>query len=98
MHQVRAVTLTGYLEVARFVGLDGRRMLRQAGISLEALEDPENRIPAAPIVRLLENSAEQSGCENFGLLMAEARSFASVGPLSLLLERLANAREIVNAC
>jgi AraC-like DNA-binding protein len=97
MHQVRSVTLTGYLEVASFVGLDGRRMLRRAGIPLEALEDPENRLPAGPVIRLIEDSAAQSGCENFGLLMAEARSFASLGPLSLLLERLPNVREIVRA-
>lgn len=97
MHQVRAAMLTGYVEVATFVGLDGRRMLRQAGIALEALEDPENRLPAAAAIQLLERSAEQSGCESFGLLMAEARSFASLGPLSLLLERLPNVREVVLA-
>ncbi len=97
MHQVRAVTLSGYVEVANFVGLDGRRMLREAGIALEALEDPENRLPAGPVIQLLERSAERSGCESFGLLMAEARSFASLGPLSLLLERLPNVREIVCA-
>ena len=95
MHQMRAVTLTGYVEVANFVGLDGARMLQQAGIPARALEDPENRLPAAAVIALLERSAEQSGCESFGLLMAEARSFASVGPLSLLLERLPNVREVI---
>ena len=98
MHQMRAVTLTGYVEVASFVGLDGRRMLRQAGIATEALDEPENRLPAEAVVRLLEDSARLSGCESVGLLMAEARSFASLGPLSLLLERLPNPREVVRAC
>ncbi len=97
MQQMRAVTLSGYLEVANAVGLDGVRMLRQAGISLEALQDPENRLPAATVVRLLERSAEESGCENFGLLMAERRTFASLGPVSLLLERLPNPRAVVRA-
>lgn len=97
MQQMRAVTLSGYVEVANAVGLDGVRMLRQAGITLEALEDPENRLPAGAVVRLLDRSAEESGCESFGLLMAERRSFASLGPVSLLLERLPNLRAVVRA-
>lgn len=98
MQQMRAVTLSGYVEVANSVGLDGLRMLRQGGISLESLEDPENRLPAAAVVRLLERSAEESGCESIGLLMAERRTFASLGPISLLLERLPNPRAVVRAC
>lgn len=97
MHQMRAVTLSGYVEVARSVGLDGPRMLRQAGISLEILEDPEMRVPATAVIGLLDRSAELSGCEAFGVLMAEARSFSSLGPLSLLLERLPNVREVALA-
>jgi AraC-like DNA-binding protein len=97
MQQMRAVTLSGYIEVANSVGLDGARMLRQAGIALEALEDPENRLPAGAVVRLLDRSAEESGCESFGLLMAERRTFASLGPVSLLLERLPNMRAVVRA-
>lgn len=97
MQQMRAVTLSGYIEVAQAVGLDGARMLRQAGISLDSLEDTENRLPAGAVVRLLERSAEESGCESFGLLMAERRTFASLGPVSLLLERLPNLRSVVRA-
>jgi AraC-like DNA-binding protein len=97
MHQMRAVTLTGYLEVAASVGLDGPRMMRQAGIAPEALSNPETRLPANAIIDLVERSAELSGCENFGLLMAETRSFADLGPLALLLERLPNVREIMRA-
>src|SRR4029079_7527072 len=97
MQQMRAVTLTGFIEVANSVGLDGVRLLRQAGISLENLEDSENRLPAGAVVRLLERSAEESGCETFGLLMGERRTFASLGPVSLLLERLPNLRAVVRA-
>jgi len=97
MHQMRAVTLSNYLEVATFAGLDGRHMLRQAGISLEALQHPETRIPASAVVRLLERSAAESGCESFGLLVAERRTFASLGPVSLLLERLPHLRAVMRA-
>jgi hypothetical protein len=97
MQQMRAVICPSYVEVAKSVGLDGMRMLRQAGISLEALEDPENRLPAGSVVRLLERSAKDSECESFGLLMAERRSFASLGPVSLLLERLPNLLAVAHA-
>ena len=94
---MRAATLTGYIEVARFVGLDPFRMLREAGIPVSLFADGEQRHAAGPIVSLLERSAAMSGCESFGLLMADCRSFAQLGPLSLLLERLATLRHVINA-
>ena len=97
MHQMRAVSLSSYLEVAASVGLDGQRLLRQAGISPETLADPEQRLPARVAIGLVDRSAELSGCESFGLQMAAARTFASLGPLSLLLERLPNVREVIRA-
>jgi len=94
---MRAATLTGYIEVARHVGLDPFELLRSYEISPTFLDDPENRHAAEPIVELLEESARQSNCGAFGLLMAECRSFAELGPLCLLLERLPNVRSVVNA-
>ncbi|TMJ15220.1 MAG: AraC family transcriptional regulator, partial [Alphaproteobacteria bacterium] len=94
---MRLVTLTSFLEVAHFVGLDPFQLLKEAGISPGLLGDPETRWAAGPIVDLLENSASRSGCESFGILMAECRSFASLGPLSLLLERLPTSRDVLQA-
>lgn len=94
---VRAVTLTSYLEVASFVGLDPFEMLRRVRISPEMLADPENRIPARSVCDLLEESARTSTCATFGLAMAQCRSFASLGPISLLLEHLGSAGEVVTA-
>ena len=71
MQQMRAVILSELCRGGEVRRPRRPRMLRQAGISLEALEDPENRLPAGAVVRLLERSAEESGCESFGLLMAE---------------------------
>src|SRR6185503_10060864 len=77
--RVRAVSLTNYFEVARFVGLDPYEMLRRANISPTALADPDHLLASAPVTKLLEDSARESGCLSFGLLMAEPRSVASVG-------------------
>jgi AraC-like DNA-binding protein len=82
---VRAATLKNYFEVARELGLNPQPLLLQAGLSRTMLADPERRIPAAAAVRLLENSADQSGCDTFGLRMAESRQLADFGVVSLLL-------------
>lgn len=95
--QVRAAALTNYVEVARFVGLDPYRMLRRAGIKPESFADPEALIAGAPVGWLFEESARESGCLGFGLLMAECRTLSSLGPLSLLLRHQATAREVVEA-
>lgn len=97
MPRVRAASLTSYFEVARFVGLDPTRMLRRAGIDPAILGDPERQLPAGPMVALLEASARESGCATFGLLMAEARSVASVGAVGLLLKHQGTVREVIDA-
>ena len=43
---VRAVSFTGYHEVARFHGLNPNELLFEFGITPELLSNPENRIPA----------------------------------------------------
>ncbi|MBT2135674.1 helix-turn-helix transcriptional regulator [Croceibacterium sp. LX-88] len=97
MHQVRVASLACYAQVAGQVGLDGPAMLREAGLQLSGLSDPEMRISAGAAVRLLEMSAERSGFDSFGLLMGEARPYSSLGPLSLLLERLENVGQVLGA-
>jgi AraC-like DNA-binding protein len=92
---MRAVTLTSYFEVARFVGLDPYEMLHEVRIPPDFLDDPENRWAAAPIIQLLENSAARSGCDYFGLLMAECRTFPSLGPVSLLLQHLPTPGDVI---
>jgi len=97
LHQVRAVTLTGYADVARALRLNPDAMLRRAGIPPQFLADPENRYSAQAVVDLLEQSAARSECETFGLQLAEQRSFAHLGPLSLLLQHLPTMCDVLEA-
>lgn len=93
--QVRAATLLGYRELASELGLEPYALLRGWGIRPAALDDPETRLPAAAFVGLLEDSARRSGCITFGLLLAERRSFATIGPLSLLLRHQVTVRDVL---
>ena len=82
---IRSASLTNYPEVARACGLDPARMLREFDFPARCLEDPECMVPIDAVRALLEASAERSGVEGFGLLMAETRRLSSLGPLGLLI-------------
>lgn len=97
MLEIPAVALTGYCEVADGVGLDPFEMLADWGISPEALNDPEHRLPAANVVDLLEASSVKSGQDGFAILMADRRNFASIGALSFLLQHVPTVRDIVRS-
>ena len=82
---IRSASLTHYAEVARSAGLDPNRMLSEFGLPARSLQEPELMIPIDAVRGLLEASAERSGVEAFGLLMAESRRLSNLGPLGLLI-------------
>jgi AraC-like DNA-binding protein len=54
-------------------------------MSLADLDASDRWMPAAPVARLLEMSAQLSGCPDFGLRLAGLRRLGTLGPLSLVL-------------
>lgn len=90
---MRGAALTNYPAVAEEVGLDYRALLRRLDIDPRFLVDPEHRAPAEKVIELLEQSAALSGCETFGLRMAERRKLADYGPISLLLAHQPTVRD-----
>ena len=85
MELVRSASLKGYFEVAQELKLDTVPLLRRAGLSPPMLANPEQMLPARSVIRLLEESAEASGCSTFALQMAERRELADLGIVSLLI-------------
>ena len=82
---VRVAALTGYLEIVGRLGLDPLPHLREAGLSRDMLLNPELMIPARAAIRLMESTAEASGCQTLGLRMAACRGLADLGMISLLI-------------
>jgi len=82
---VRTACLTHYREIALAAGLSPQRMLAEAGLSPDALRDPDLKVPVERVVRLLEESAARARDESFGLRMAESRQLSNLGPVGLLL-------------
>ena len=61
------------------------------------LADPDQRIDAARVITLLEESARLSGVPTFGLRMAESRQLADFGVVSLLLKHQRTLRDALVA-
>ncbi len=90
---VRGAVLANFAEVAQLAGLAPLSMLREAGIDPAALTDPDMPIAASAVLMLFENAARASGWQNFGLRMAESRSLADFGAVSLLIAHQSSLRE-----
>jgi len=94
---VRAASLSGYAAVARRLGMDPHEMIRAAGFDPETLSNPDLRMPVAAVVELLEESALKSGCQTFGLQMAESWRMSDFGAVSLLLTHERTLRDALAA-
>lgn len=96
MELVRAAALTGYFAVAEELKLDTLPLLRRAGLNRSMLVNPEHMLPARPVIRLLEESAEAAHCMTFGLRMAEKRGLADLGMVSLLIAHQTTLRDALS--
>jgi AraC-like DNA-binding protein len=67
------------------VGLDPVELLDRVGLDIADLDVPDRWAPAARVARLLELSAAESGCADFGLRLVPLRRLGSLGPLSVVL-------------
>ncbi|MGY1606728.1 AraC family transcriptional regulator [Geodermatophilus sp. SYSU D00700] len=82
--------------MARSVGLDAALLAAQVGLDLADLDVPDRWIAAAPVARLLEVSARQAGCPDFGLRMARVRTLGTLGPLGVVLREEPDLRSAVD--
>ena len=94
---IRGAVLSHYVDVARSVGLDPYRMIAACGLPAACLTDPEAKVAAPAVARLLEDSAQRSGRSDFGLLLAERRTLSNLGALALLVREQATIRKAMEA-
>ena len=81
---VRSAALTHFAEIATACGLDARALLAEAGLPSRCLTEPDLKVPARGVGRLLEIAAGRGHEPAFGLRMAESRRLSNLGPLALL--------------
>jgi AraC-like DNA-binding protein len=93
---IRSAVLSNYLEVARSVGLDPYRMIAEFRLPPASLTDPEAKISAETVARLLEASAERSRRSDFGLRLADQRTLANLGALALVVREQPTIRKALD--
>lgn len=94
--QVRSAVLAHYLEVCERLGFNPQGLLGKVGLSRATLLVSDQQIALSAAVDLLELSAQATGCEAFGLLLAESRQLSDLGPVSLLLTHQRTVRDAIN--
>ena len=95
--RARAVSLWNYPELARCLGVDPFAILIRAGLQPTSLDDAENWLPGQQVLDVLEESAQSAQRDDFGVLLGELRSFASLGPVSVLLKQEVSLRTVITS-
>jgi AraC-like DNA-binding protein len=93
---IRSASLAGYVELMLELGHDPQALLRDVGLSARWLDDPETPISVHAVRELLEVSARTTGAQDFGLRLAERRSFSNLGPISLVLKEEPTPRQALH--
>ena len=81
---VRSAALTHFTDLAAACGLDAAALVTGVGLPPRCLVDPDLKVPAHLVGRLLETAAARGREPVFGLRLAESRRLSNLGPLALL--------------
>ena len=93
---MRYAALTRYDDLCAQLGVNARSLMGRHGLDVDALPRQDTWVPALAVARLLEASAAESGCETFGLRLAELRRSSSLGPLSMVLREESTVRSALD--
>ena len=92
---IRSASLVAYPEIARSVGLDPDKMLKEAGLPRSCLRNPDLRISAEAVAELLEASASAARVDDFALRLAQRRGLSNLGPLALIVREQPTVRKAI---
>lgn len=91
----RSASLTGFIDLARMLGLDPYRLAAEQDLPPACLSDPDLLIPARASAALLEASAARSGATDFGLRLAETRRLSNFGAIGLVMREQPTLRSAI---
>lgn len=81
---IRAAAIEGFAELVRRLGGQPAPLLANAGLDARVLVEPDLRVPADRLLRLLELAAIETGADDFGLRLAQMHGLANLGPIGIL--------------
>jgi len=94
---VRSAALTHFADVAIGCGLDPRALVAEVGLPSRCLDEPDLKVPARAVGRLLELAAERGREPAMGVRMAQSRRLSNLGPLGLLVRDAPTLRAVLDA-
>src|SRR5689334_20632570 len=80
---VRLQAVQGYRELVADLGGDPTRLLRAGKIKASAFDQPAAFVSFGGMIQLLERSARELECPDFGLRLAERQDIGILGPLAV---------------
>ncbi len=83
MSMVRASALSGYRELVQELGGSPNPLLEHVHIPVAVLDEPQSFVSYASLIRLLEHSAVELGCPDFGLRLSKRQDLGILGPLGV---------------
>lgn len=93
---IRGTLLAGYSELTKALGGHPQRLLRSCGINPRAETEQDSYISFAALCDALERTADETGCETFGIRLSVAQGIACLGPLGLAMQNSATFREALD--
>jgi AraC-like DNA-binding protein len=90
---VRAQAVWGYRELVAELGADPVRLLRAAKIKSAVFDHPASLISFGALIQLLERSARDLACPDFGFRLAERQDIGILGPLAVAMRYSATVGE-----
>ncbi len=94
---VRAGALWGYIQLAQNLGHDAAALLAQVGLTPEDLDNPDAYLPRPAVVGLLELTATQLDCPDFGIRLAGVQDVNILGALSFAIRNATDVRASISA-
>lgn len=84
-YEIRSGALSGFVDLLAALGGDADALLAGVGLDREVLLNPDQLIGTAQLVRLLDESARQLQCADFGLRLASYQGIEMLGLLGKVL-------------
>lgn len=81
---IRTTSFIGFPQLVEQLGGDPAQFLHRFQIDPRALDDDEARVPLRSLVGVLECAADELGCPDLGLRMAEYQDLHVLGPVALI--------------
>ena len=83
----RSAGLSGYSQLVSELGGEANQLITLSGLSPEALDDPNQLIPAKAMAVLLEKAARSLECETFGLQLSIKQNPSILGLVGITMQQ-----------